>query len=167
MAASPRTEAGAGRRRFAEPRLGYTRAADLLEAGHAARARMARGHPHGPHRCRRHRVARPALPFPLPGRAKDHGRSLVGPAILWPQAAAAGLYFNRENRPWPGLITPGPGSTSAARSTPANRPTRGSSRNSILSRSDLCVSFLRRPANSGQAFRKQRGTVRPFEAPPK
>jgi Transposase, Mutator family len=34
-------------------------------------------------------------------------------------------------------------------------------------RSDLCVSFLRRLANSGQAFRKQRGTVRPFEARPK
>src|SRR3984893_16347174 len=31
----------------------------------------------------------------------------------------------------------------------------------------LCVSFLRRLANSGQAFRKQRGTVRPFEARPK
>src|ERR1700676_4345194 len=30
-----RTEAGAGRRRFAEPRLGYTRAADLLEARYA------------------------------------------------------------------------------------------------------------------------------------
>ena len=38
-----RTEAGAGRRRFAKPRLGYTRAADLLEAGHAARAGVARG----------------------------------------------------------------------------------------------------------------------------
>ena len=79
------------------------------------------------------RVARPALPFPLPGRAKDHGRPLVRPAVLWPQAAAAGLYFNRENRPWPGLIPREPGSPSAARSTPANRPTRGSSRNSILS----------------------------------
>ena len=71
--------------------------------------------------------------LPLPGRAKDHGRSLVRPAILWPQAAAAGLYFNRENRPWPGLIPREPGSPSAARSTPENRPTRGSSRNSILS----------------------------------
>jgi Protein of unknown function (DUF2924) len=91
------------------------------------------GHPYCPHPCRRDRVARPALPFPLPGRAKDHGRSLVRPAILWPQAAAAGLYFNRENRPWPGLIPREPGSPSAARSTPANRPTRGSSRNSILS----------------------------------
>ena len=55
---------------FAEPGLGYTRAADLLEAGHAARAGVARGHPYGPHPCRRDRVARPALPFPLPGRAK-------------------------------------------------------------------------------------------------
>jgi hypothetical protein len=97
-----RTEAGAGRRRFAKPRLGYTRAADLAEARHAARAGVARGHPYGPHPCRRDRVARPALPFPLPGRAKDHGRSLVRPTILWPQAAVAGLYFNRENRPWPG-----------------------------------------------------------------
>ena len=60
-------------------------------------------------------------------------RPLVGPAVFWPQAAAAGLYFNRENRPWPGLIPREPGSPSAARSTPANRPTRGSSRNSILS----------------------------------
>jgi len=32
-----------------------------------------RGHPHGPHPCRWHCVARPALPFPLRGRAKDHG----------------------------------------------------------------------------------------------
>jgi len=47
--------------------------------------------------------------------------------------AAAGLYFNRENRPWPGLIPREPGSPSAARSTLASRPTRGSSRNSILS----------------------------------
>ena len=109
------------------------RAADLLEAGHAARAGVARGHPYCPHPCRRDRVARPALPFPLLGRAKDHGRSLVRPAIFRPQAAAAGLYFNRENRPWPGLIPREPGSPSAARSTPANRPTRGSSRNSILS----------------------------------
>src|ERR1700720_146321 len=128
-----RTEAGAGRRRFAEPRLGYTRAADLLEAGHAARAGVARGHPYGPHPCRRHRVARPALPFPRPGRAKDHWRPLVGPAVLRPQAAAAGLSFNRENTPWPGLIPREPGSPSAARSTPANRPTRASIRNSILS----------------------------------
>src|SRR5580700_4979947 len=128
-----RTEAGAGRRRFAKPRLGYTRAADLLKAGHAARAGVARGHPYGPHPCRWRRVARPAVPLPHYSRAKDHGRPLVGPAVFWPQAAAAGLYFNRENRPWPGLIPREPGSPSAARSTPANRPTRGSSRNSILS----------------------------------
>ena len=32
-----------------------TRAADLAEVGHAARAGMARGHPHSPHPCRRHR----------------------------------------------------------------------------------------------------------------
>jgi hypothetical protein len=89
-----RTEAGAGRRRFAKPRLSYTRAADLLEAGHAARAGVARDHPHGPHPCRRHRVARPALPFPLPGRAKDHGHPLVRPAILRPQAAAGGRRSN-------------------------------------------------------------------------
>ena len=62
--------------------------ADLLEAGHAARAGVARGHPHGPHPCRRHRVARSTLPLPLPGRAKDHRRPLVGPAVFWPQAAA-------------------------------------------------------------------------------
>ena len=80
-----------------------------LEAGHAARAGVARSHPYGPHPCRRHRVARSALPLPLRGRAKDHGRSLVKPAVFWPQAAAAGLYFNRENRPWSGLIPPGPG----------------------------------------------------------
>jgi Protein of unknown function (DUF2924) len=39
----------------AEPRRGQTRAADLAEARHATRARMARGHPHGPHPCRRYR----------------------------------------------------------------------------------------------------------------
>ena len=50
-----------------------------------------RGHPYGPHPCRRDRVARSALPLPLRGRAKDHGRPLVGPALFWPQAAAAGL----------------------------------------------------------------------------
>src|SRR5580700_1531195 len=92
-----RTEAGAGRRRFAKPRLGYTGTAYLLEAGHAARAGVARGHPYGPHPCRRHRVARSALPLPLCGRAKDHGRSLVRPAVLRPRAAA-GLYFNCETR---------------------------------------------------------------------
>src|SRR6202040_466813 len=52
-----RSEAGAGRRRFAKPRLGYTRAADLLEAGHATRAGVARGHPYGPPPCRRERGA--------------------------------------------------------------------------------------------------------------
>jgi hypothetical protein len=31
---------------------------------------------------RRDRVERPALPFPLPCRAKDHWRPLVGPAVL-------------------------------------------------------------------------------------
>src|ERR1700681_4513334 len=31
-------------------------AADLAEVGHAARAGMARGHPHGPHPCRRYRM---------------------------------------------------------------------------------------------------------------
>ena len=97
------------------------------------RAGVARGHPYGPHPCRRDRVARPALPLPLCGRAKDHGRSLVRPAVFWPQAAAAGLYFNCESRPWPGLIPREPGSPSAARSTPENRPTRASSRISILS----------------------------------
>src|SRR3977135_2336889 len=58
---------------FAKPRLGYTRAADLLEAGHAARAGVARGHPYGPHPCRRDRVARPAPPFPIPVRARHQG----------------------------------------------------------------------------------------------
>src|SRR5580700_8870364 len=37
--------------------------------------------------------------------ARDHGRPLVGPAVFWPQAAAAGLYLKRESGPWPGLIT--------------------------------------------------------------
>jgi hypothetical protein len=69
-------------------RCGQTHAADLAEARHTARARMARGHPYGPHPCRRDRVARSALPLPLPGRAKDHRRPLVGPAFLRPQAAA-------------------------------------------------------------------------------
>ncbi len=94
-----RTEAGAGRRRFTKPRLGYTRAADLLEAGHAARARVARGHPYGPHPCRWRRVARPAVPLPHYSRAKDHGRPLVGPAVFWPQAAAAGLLTQARERP--------------------------------------------------------------------
>src|SRR6202011_5633582 len=94
---------------------------------------VARGHPHGPHPCRWDRVARSALPLPFRGRAKDHRRPLVGPAVFWPQAAAAGLYFNCENRPWPGLIPHEPGPPPAARSTPENRPTRASRRNSILS----------------------------------
>ena len=51
-------EAGAGRCRSAEPRRGRTHAADLLEAGHAARAGVARGHPYRPHPCRWDRVAR-------------------------------------------------------------------------------------------------------------
>ncbi len=88
-------------------------AADLLEARHAARAGMARGHPYGPRPCRRHRVARSALPLPLRGRAKDHRRPLVRPAVLRPRAAAAGLYFNCETSPWPGLIPREPGSPSA------------------------------------------------------
>src|SRR6202040_1668324 len=45
---------------------------------------------------------------------KITGARWVRPAILWPQAAAAGLYFNRENRPWPGLTPREPGSPSAA-----------------------------------------------------
>jgi|GEM_PF-6567920 len=50
-------------------------------------------------------------PFPLRGRAKDHGRSLVRPAILWPQAARE-LHIRRlEN----GLERPG------GRSRPAPR----------------------------------------------
>ena len=104
-----RTEAGARQCRSAEPRRGQTRTADLLEARHAARAGVARGHPHGPHPCRWGRVARSALPLPLPGRAGDHWRPLVGPAVLRPQAAAAGLLLKRESGPWRGLITPEPG----------------------------------------------------------
>jgi hypothetical protein len=100
-----RTEAGAGRCRSAGPRRDQTRAADLVEARHAARARMARGHPYGPHPCRRDRVARSALPLPLRGRAKDHWRPLVRPAVFWPQAAAARLLLKRKSGPWPGLIT--------------------------------------------------------------
>src|ERR1700738_2526687 len=50
--------------RSAEPRRGQTRTADLLEARYAARAGVARGHPYGPHPCRWHRVARPAVPLP-------------------------------------------------------------------------------------------------------
>src|SRR3984893_2118864 len=48
---------------------------------------MARDHPHGPHPCRRHRVARSALPLPLRGRAGDHWRPLVRPAVLRPQGS--------------------------------------------------------------------------------
>ena len=65
--------------------------ADHVRAG----AGMARGHPHGPHPCRRYRMARSALPFPLRGRTRDHRRPLVGPAVLRPQAAAAGLLRER------------------------------------------------------------------------
>src|SRR4030088_1552576 len=70
------------------PRRGQTHAVGLLEARHAARAGVARGHPYGPHPCRWDRVARSALPLPFRGRAKDHRRPLVGPAVLRPQAAA-------------------------------------------------------------------------------
>jgi hypothetical protein len=76
-------------------------------------------------------VARPALPFPLPGRAKDHGRSLVRPAVLRPQAAA-GFSLKGGGGRWRRLIAH-ERPPFAARSTPANRPTRASSRNSILS----------------------------------
>src|ERR1700693_1518022 len=100
-----RTEAGARQCRSAEPRRGQTRTADLLEARHAARAGVARGHPYGPHPCRWRRVARPAVPLPHYSRAKDYGRPLVGPAVFWPQAAAAGLLLKRERGPWPGLVT--------------------------------------------------------------
>ena len=44
---------------------------------------------------------------------KITGARWSGPQFFWPQAAAAGLYFNRENRPWPGLIPREPGSPSA------------------------------------------------------
>jgi hypothetical protein len=64
---------------------------------------------------------------------KITGARWSGPRFFGLRQRLAGLYFNRENRPWPGLITREPGPPSAARSTPANRPTRGSSRNSILS----------------------------------
>jgi Protein of unknown function (DUF2924) len=127
------TVAGAGRRRPAEPRRGQTHAADFAEAGHAARAGVARGHPHGLRPCRWDRVARSALPLPLRGRAGDHRRPLVGPAVLRSPAAAAGLSFNSGGKPWRGLITREPGSPSAARSTPGSRPRRVSKRSSILS----------------------------------
>ena len=55
------------------------------------------------------RMARSALPFPLRGRTGDHRRPLVGPAVLRPQAAAAGLYLKRESGRWRGLITSEPG----------------------------------------------------------
>jgi hypothetical protein len=113
-------------------RRGAVKPAAPISLRHAARAGVARGHPHAPHPCRRDRVARSALPRPLRGRAKDHGRSLVGPAVFWPRAAADSLYIRRESEPWLGLIKPGPGSPSAARSTPENR--RGPRiRSSILS----------------------------------
>ena len=106
-----RPEAGASRRRSAEPRRGQTHAVGLLEARHAARAGVARDHPLGPHPCRWDRVARSALQLPFRGRAKDHGCPLVGPAVLRPQAAAG---FSLKGGP-------------------ENRPTRASSKNSILS----------------------------------
>src|SRR6202047_3877618 len=84
---------GASRRRSAAPRRGQTHGVGLLEARHAACAGVARGHPYGPHPCRWDRVARSALPLPFRGRAKDHGRSQVTPAVFWPQATGAGLYF--------------------------------------------------------------------------
>jgi len=52
--------------------------ADLAEARHAARAGVARGHPYGPHPCRRYRVAQSALPLPFRGRAGDHWLPLIG-----------------------------------------------------------------------------------------
>src|SRR3977135_817956 len=61
---------------------------------------------------------------PLHDRTKDHWRPLVGPAVLRPQGAAAGLLLKRESGPSPGLITRAPLSPSAARSISENRPTR-------------------------------------------
>ena len=40
------------------------------------------GHPHGPHPCRRYRMARSALPFPLRGRTEDHRRRWSGPRFF-------------------------------------------------------------------------------------
>src|SRR5712671_97020 len=51
-------------------------------------------------------------------RAKNHRRPLVGPAVLRPQAAAAGLLLKRESGPWPGLITHLVGITTGAPSSP-------------------------------------------------
>ncbi len=56
---------------------------------------------------------------------KITGARWSGPRFFGLRQRPAGLYFNRENRPWPGLIPREPGSPSAARSIPANRPTRG------------------------------------------
>ena len=47
--------------------------------------------PHGPRPCRRRRMARSTLPFPLGGRARDHRRALVRPALLRPQTKAASV----------------------------------------------------------------------------
>ncbi len=72
------------------------------------------------------------LPLPFRGRAKDHGCPLVGPAVFWPQAAA-GFSLKGGGGRWRRLILHEPDPPYAARSTPENRPTRASSRNSILS----------------------------------
>jgi hypothetical protein len=76
--------------------LGYdVKDRKLIEARHAARAGVARGHPHGPHPCRRCRVARSALPLPFRGRAKDHGCPLVGPAV---SSASGGSWILTQGR---------------------------------------------------------------------
>jgi hypothetical protein len=102
----------------------------------------------GPAPCRRYRVAGSALPLSLRGRAKDHRRPLVGPAVLWSQAAAAGLSFKPGRGPWRGLIPRE--RPSAARSTPENRPTRASSRNSILSTPSARLASLYRERTSSR-----------------
>jgi hypothetical protein len=127
------TKAGSDRPRFAQPRRGQTRAANLAKAGHAARAGVARGHAHGSRPCRWPRVARSALLLAYFGRAGDHRRPLVGSAVLRSQAATAALSLKRGRGPWRGLIRRDLQPPSAVRSTPENRPTMASSRSSIPS----------------------------------
>ena len=64
---------------------------------------------------------------------KITGARWSGPRFFGLRQRQLDSYFKGESRPWPGLIPREPGSPSAARSTPENRPTRASSRNSILS----------------------------------
>ena len=75
---------------------------------------------------------------------KITGARWSGPRFFGLRQRQLDSYFERESEPWPGLITRAPLSPSAARSTLASRPTRGSRQefNSLDAQREACEAYI-------------------------